>query len=757
MIEQVHSRTASRIQAPADPSDILLGVEQEFELFQNGERLDFRTLFPSLVSRLSSVPFRDSDTAVLLEAGYMLACDGQDAEIATAPISYRRAGLPTLAREVSRCRGHLLQLLANHGIREVRGYSTHVSVSVPAGHEWEFATAAACTFAPALLLLMEARVSPGLLIRPRRGRLEIGSEYIDSEEQLEACLVFLAAAAHAWAQAGTTWGKLPRVRLERWQEANIRPGIYLPPDAFGESLHQHGRLAVLELEQGGRTTAGKLLESAADLLLAGVDKHVSPEATRILSEFARGDRTLQIELDTDPDLIAPGGARTAAPECADIISIVTAPQTLGLTPRFVDWHGAAFSPTDLKEPLVVAMPWAQLPRFFTEARESGRPNAVPSGRAGERILNSLDQLQSPGIYQEIDAAALGEQAAEVKAKMGTGYPVPPYDVPVARPLSSRPGGALAWIIGLAALALAVGLVALGFRQGWLTGNTGTEQPASVPLALATTVSPLPTSAAAPVVPAAEKVPARIHIITSSDWTSVGLVGAQFDAVSIKSASSEATTAALDPGLGLINLNQPLDRAGIRSVELVADFSIVAGPAAQVSIFIERGDIGETTLDLFATSGSNPVLIETLHWPGIASGTRNRAVFPIALSDFSRAQATPATLDASVRAGFCSKGMGGMTFDMPERVTDVDDFAVVSDGAALDCVIVDGRLVCFGLKSDSIASGTICGAGTNSAAGCVEFGVQVPDCTAVQSSRPKGSSGCGDLYYEYGGECLPVVR
>jgi len=40
------------------------------------------------------------------------------------------------------------------------------------------------------------------------------------------------------------------VIIKRWEEANIRPGIFLPHDAYSESIYAYGRAANLELENG---------------------------------------------------------------------------------------------------------------------------------------------------------------------------------------------------------------------------------------------------------------------------------------------------------------------------------------------------------------------------------------------------------------------------------------------------------------------------------------------------------------------------
>lgn len=401
----------------------MLGVEQEYDLFAGNRQLDFRALFARSLARRRWVPFRNCDSAAILDAGYMLACDGQEAEFATAPIDYYGEGCLSLGREVMRCRKHMLKLLRGIGVPEVRGYSTHLSISVPAGREWELATALSMTAAPALILLMEGRPSPGLLIRPRRGRLEIGSEYIDDEMQLAAASVFLTGVVQAWLFDESLWAQFPHVRLMHSEEANIRPGIYLPRDAFGESIYEHGRTAKLELENGGKMSAGELLETCSRLALEALDDRISSRAANSLLRVVEQSGSLQIEQRSDPGSIASLPGFTPLPRPARTLQTLALAQgRLGLTARFVDWEGAAFSLNTNGKPkgetkntaLVVGVPWAQLPAFFNTARKKDLPGYVGGLGAARAELSSVEQLQTAGVFHAIDPQALGLQALSDK-------------------------------------------------------------------------------------------------------------------------------------------------------------------------------------------------------------------------------------------------------------------------------------------------------------------------------------------------------
>ncbi|MCL4530125.1 MAG: SH3 domain-containing protein [Chloroflexi bacterium] len=385
-----------------------LGVEQEFDLLGGDRYLDFRRLFPRVIAHMRSVPFRNCDSAVILDAGYMLACDGREAEFATAPIDSHGDGCLTLAREAVHCRTHLVNLLAQNNIQQVRGYSTHLNISVPIGREWEIASAFSTTIAPALILLMEARQSPGLLIRPRRGRLEIGSEYIDDETQLAAAIILLTGAVRSYLHDPSLWKQFPRVCLKKWEDANIRPGIYLPHDAYGESMHELGRTARLQLQSGKIIAAGKILESCAELALRALNGQISQSAARSLQRVVRRVGSLQIEQKRNPSIIRNRRAQTSALD-AKTLNMLASTQR-DVTPVFVDWEGVAFSWKGKDAPLILGIPWRGLPQFFEVAHKKEFPQFVASLGPAEAKLTSLDQLQSPRAYASVDPVALGIQA-----------------------------------------------------------------------------------------------------------------------------------------------------------------------------------------------------------------------------------------------------------------------------------------------------------------------------------------------------------
>lgn len=411
-----------------------LGVEQEHDLFDGKRRLDFQSLFASTAIRSPSIRFRNSDDAAILDAGYVLACDGWEAELATAPILGLGDGCLTLAREVLRCRTHMLDLLHGVGVPEIHGYSTHINISVPPGREAELANALARSLGPALILMIESRESPGLFLRPRRGRLEIGGEYIDEERQLAAACLFLTGAVHAYLNRPAIWRQFPTITLKRWEEATLRPGIFLPHAAYGESVYAKGRAARVELDDGRTTTAGDLLASGVELALEGLEGQISEMAANVLRSIVQETGSLQIEQEGDPGRISPAtGPIPMAPEAALLEMLGNPEVDRSVAPRFVDWEGAAFSwESPAGVPLIIGVPWQQLEAFFGIVRADGVPGFVASLGPGQAELNTLDQFQrgSAQTYGGLDMAALGREA-QIGKQGGGKRRVAPIPVPHA--------------------------------------------------------------------------------------------------------------------------------------------------------------------------------------------------------------------------------------------------------------------------------------------------------------------------------------
>jgi glycoprotein endo-alpha-1,2-mannosidase len=123
--------------------------------------------------------------------------------------------------------------------------------------------------------------------------------------------------------------------------------------------------------------------------------------------------------------------------------------------------------------------------------------------------------------------------------------------------------------------------------------------------------------------------ARIRVVTTSDWTTFGLVsGATWLRPSLVSASEEATRAWFEgDDLALI---QPVARAEAGGeVEMVVDILFANCESGGTLVFeIERGHLGSTQVELFNYLGTEPVVVGTFVWDGINPGERNATTVQI---------------------------------------------------------------------------------------------------------------------------------
>jgi hypothetical protein len=269
-------RRAQRIRSPR------VGIEHEFEVRLHGQPVDFRRLLPQLlVDHLRADPA--DPLATRLPWGVITA-DGLEAEIATAPIDVE-PGFVARAVDATREAGRALRD-ACPSDHELIGFSTHISVSWTVRRDDSLARAWARMFAPALMLIMDQPTSPGLIVRPRPGRLELCGEYAIGD-QLAAALAFAAASVRVVQ-------RLPRHELRKWfvdmslQPSLDRYGWYVDRKAFtGSDLYLLGRRTPLQ-RPGGIVTAGQHLDEVIELVSGDLANLGDTDDVRALQRVADG-------------------------------------------------------------------------------------------------------------------------------------------------------------------------------------------------------------------------------------------------------------------------------------------------------------------------------------------------------------------------------------------------------------------------------------------------------------------------------------
>lgn len=260
------SAELGRTIAPARPvrSQVgaLVGIEHEFRVLLLGRPIDFRHVIHQLAIDGRRIDPQDPD-AYRCTWGGTITADGPEAEIAIAPVSVGRdVAARTLARTVH---GRLeLERVLPAGAA-LEGYSTHISIAVPDALVDRAADRFVRHFSAAMTLLLDEPNSPGLLVRPRPGRLELGGEFADGD-RLAVATVFAIGAVRASVGAvrrGLFAARhLPPALAVEPESAVERYGWFVGDAQLGVALHQDGRATSLALRDGRTMPAQGHLEAA---------------------------------------------------------------------------------------------------------------------------------------------------------------------------------------------------------------------------------------------------------------------------------------------------------------------------------------------------------------------------------------------------------------------------------------------------------------------------------------------------------------
>ena len=384
------------------PPRMRVGVEHELQLWLGERQVDFRTLLPALDP--PGVPDPGDPRARRLRSGVALTADGWEAELASPPLATGSAQLlgPVLAAQ----RAELLAGLETvcPGIR-LSGFSTHVNVSVSDDHVVDVARELTQRCAVALMLMLDGPESPGLLVRPRRGRLEVCGDFVEGEDL--AAAVTLGTAATAMLVTPGDHLLPPALRLEV-VPARERYGFYVDRRACGADLYTTGRATLVRSGTEVRT-AQDVLEQvwacARPFALAlGMD-------TSTVDERVLGRVPLPVERGTAPRL-----ATTAVPAPTLAPPDTRARRVAGsvtVRPAWLTWDYAAWVlERDDGRTAYAVVPVAQEPAFL-DLLDSGDIDALvrrafrPRLFAGRHAaLVSHEQTGSPGIWRSIRPSAL---------------------------------------------------------------------------------------------------------------------------------------------------------------------------------------------------------------------------------------------------------------------------------------------------------------------------------------------------------------
>lgn len=410
-----HRRSAAR----AD----LVGLEHEYVVHEADLQVDFRSIIHDLAIDGRRIDPGDSN-AYRCAWGGVLTVDGAEAEVAVAPIG-TRPGFGRQVREAADVARAALRsaVPARLGLN---GYSTHISVSTPNGRTAHAARKFAETFAAAQMLLMDRHDSPGLLVRPRWGRLELGGEYVIGEP-LRAAAVFAVGAARASAMRWHIGRRRhpPRLRTDVTR-ARQRDGWYVDRAAFGVDLLSEGRAASLQLSRRGTIVAQDQLEAAWEVARVALGRDVDQADVESVDRVVSGADPLPLEAGRDPP--APQGSTDLVTLELDIVRARVRPQ-FAVVAELATWRFTVFRVWNAERRAYASVPRELLPAFLArleqgvlDAAISGYLRRLPSGR----VLRDWHQAAAgAGLYDE-----LGPRVA---------FATPEIDV-FGRPLAMGGGG-----------------------------------------------------------------------------------------------------------------------------------------------------------------------------------------------------------------------------------------------------------------------------------------------------------------------------
>ncbi len=327
-------RAADRL----DPNRRRIGVEHELQVFDRSGQLDARRLLPSLPIAGRRLDPGDPQ-AIRCRWGGVITADGCEVEVVTPPNILDAEGVAEAVHSAARGAAVLSAALPRG--TWWRGYSTHLNVEVEDRRCRQIARSIAERLSVAMMLVLDRRDSPGLLVRPRHRRLELGGEY-QTGSQLRGALVVAAGIVLLAEQVCTDRRARrdapPRLDL-RIVPSPQRFGWYVDRRAGGVDVYEEGRSAVLRTVGGQRVTAQGLLEriwSAARPLLDG---RVSVEDLAVVDDLVDGTAALPCE--RDDDRRAAQVAPLADVSRPDVLRVRTRGDVIVVT-EAATWHAAVF-------------------------------------------------------------------------------------------------------------------------------------------------------------------------------------------------------------------------------------------------------------------------------------------------------------------------------------------------------------------------------------------------------------------------------
>ncbi|HZP95988.1 MAG TPA: hypothetical protein VFC31_06595 [Candidatus Limnocylindria bacterium] len=402
------SRAFAQIIAP-DPSGDpepgrLVGLEHEFIVLDPNAVVDFRTMVGDIPLGGRRLDPADKN-ATRCAWGGIVTADGAEAEIATPPIRRAPGFVSRLERTAIGAREALHRALPK-GF-DLSGYSTHLSFSMPAQLNEAAARLFLSTFAPGMMLLGDRADSPGLLVRPRPGRLELAFEYLDGP-QLRGATAFATGAAMVAGDAVTRRDptRLPPLVRAFGVTTADRYGWGLTRDAFGDDIVVSGRGAVLERRRGGTITAQEQLEASWESARSMLAGNVDPRDLREADALVAGRLALPSERVWSVTTSSATDATAAWPQRNPFGDVIRTRERPGytVTAEVATWDTTVFALSGPWRRAYASVPRESLATFLRKL-DSGRLDAVliaflDSVPEGTRLASFTDAVR-PGLFDAL--------------------------------------------------------------------------------------------------------------------------------------------------------------------------------------------------------------------------------------------------------------------------------------------------------------------------------------------------------------------
>ncbi len=270
----------------------LIGVEREYWVQRGGQYLDARTVWAGLPGAGAALDPGDPHSR-RGPTGAVITTDGPHAEIATAPIDLRPGCTLEVLAHAAAAERHLRTQLDR---LKLIGYSTHINVEVDDRIVVPVARTIARRLALPIMLGLDRSTSPGVLIRPRPGRLEVGGEFAAGDQLRTAVVITVGIVLLAENCLGLDRWRPPAGPRLALTSATERYGLYVDRMAFGPDLYLAGRKAWLAGQ-----SANELMDRQWGAARRWAATVLGPDELALADDLVAGRRPLPLENPCDDD------------------------------------------------------------------------------------------------------------------------------------------------------------------------------------------------------------------------------------------------------------------------------------------------------------------------------------------------------------------------------------------------------------------------------------------------------------------------